>query len=39
MAINYEEVMEILGETKKEDQNQSSSVESLSIRNLALDAL
>jgi|GEM_PF-4575056 len=38
MAIKYEELMEIIEATKKEDQNQSSSGE-LSSKNLALEAL
>ncbi len=38
MAIKYEELMEIIEATKKEDQNQSSSGESFS-KNLALEAL
>lgn len=39
MAIKYEELMEIIETTKKEDQNQSSSSESFSERYLALEAL
>lgn len=38
MAIKYDELMEIIEATKKEDQNQSSSGES-STKNLALEAL
>lgn len=38
MAIKYEELMDIIEATKKEDQNQSSSGES-SSKNLALEAL
>lgn len=38
MVIKYEELMDIIEATKKEDQNQSSSGES-SSKNLALEAL
>ncbi|OLP66040.1 hypothetical protein BACPU_11270 [Bacillus pumilus] len=39
MAIKFEELMEIIEATKKEDPNQSSSDKSLSVKNLALEAL